>query len=163
MHLQPLSLTAVSKVSHISSQRGRFTEFGFASNYATVPQARAFGHLSPKANTEITLAMPGRDRWRHIYGWLDHTSQKVLVPYFWERLIVLLFYSILSFLFIPIFLGGAWSMRQSSWLSSVAFSIGALLVGFIWVLVVRDFLVAQAARKALATLAASLCASNNAA
>lgn len=112
---------------------------------------------------EITLAMPGQDRWLHIYGWLDHSSKKVLVPYFWERSVALLFISALSFVFIPFFLGGAWSMRQSSWLYPFAFSFGALLVGFVWVLVVRDFLVAQAARKALTALATSLRASNNAA
>jgi hypothetical protein len=163
MYLQPLLLTTVSKVSHITGKAGRFTEFGFSSSYATVSQARAFGHLSPTANTEITLAMPGQDRWRHIYGWLDHSSKNVLVPYFWERLVVLLFVSALSFVLIPFFLVGAWSMRQSSWLYPFAFSVGALLVGFIWVSVVRDFLVAQAARKALAGLAASLRASKNAA
>lgn len=161
MHLQQLSLTTVSNVSHISSQRGRFTEFDFTSSDAKACQAKAFGHLSPKANATLTLAMPGKDRWREIYGWLDHSSMQVVAPYFWERTLVLLVFGALSLALLIVFLGGAWSLRPSSFLSSLCFLFLALWQGFSVFLIVQDFLVAHAARKSLRALAASLTASNN--
>lgn len=104
----------------------------------------------------VTLAMPGKDRWREIYGWLDHSRLQVLTPYFWERMLVLLVFGTLSLALLIVFLGGAWSLRSSSFLWSLCFLFLALLPGFSGFLIVQDFLVAHAARKSLRVLAASL-------
>lgn len=104
----------------------------------------------------VTLAMPGKDRWREIYGWLDHSSLQVLTPYFWERMLVLLVFGTLSLALLIVFLGGAWSLRSSSFLCSLCFLFLALLPGFSGFLIVQEFLVAHAARKSLRALAASL-------
>ena len=149
MHLQHLTLTAISDLTYVTSKRGRFTEFGFISPQADSIKARTFGHLHPKAGDKLTMAMAAPNHWREIYGWFDHLTKTVQMPIFQSQLIV---FGLLSIFCLPMLIVCVAAIWQGVFLLLPVL----LLVAVCWYVAYREFHRVYQARRLLLSYVRSL-------
>lgn len=149
MHLQHLTLTAVSDVTYITSKRGRFTQFGFVSTQEKFIEARTFGHLHPKVGDKLTMVMPAPDHWRDVYGWYDHLTKTVHLPFFRSQLIL---FALLSIFCLPMFI----LCVAAIWQGVFLLLLGLLLVVVCWYAAYQNFYRAYRARHLLLNYVRSL-------
>nr|WP_314863347.1 hypothetical protein [uncultured Undibacterium sp.] len=154
MHLQDITFTSISNLTHITSRRGRFTEFGFTSTQADFIEARAFGHLCPRSGYRLSLVMPGPDHWRNIYGWFDHSSKAIVMPFYATQLLVFSLVSAFSAVMLFVLLSAAFHIPFSWWRLPLA--AGVMLIAGTWFMATREFSLMHQARNLLLELKRSL-------
>lgn len=154
MHLQHMTFTSISNLTHITSKRGRFTEFSFTSIQANFIGVRAFGHLHPKLGDKLTLVMPGPEQWRDIYGWFDHHSKAIVMPIYATQLLVLSLIGFFSVVMLFVLFAAASLLPMSWW--HVPILAGVMLVAGTWFVVMKNFWLVHRARNLLLALKQTL-------
>jgi hypothetical protein len=94
--------------------------------------------------------MPRPDHWRNIYGWFDHSSKTIVMPFYGTQLLEFSLVSFISVVMLFVHLAAAFLIPISWWDLPIVAAV--MLVACTWFIVMKRFLLAHQARILLLAL-----------